>query len=68
MRSLINWLWKIVKSIYSDIFEEELNAWYRDRKLWPKKRDYKTFQKWFEVKAHSMVFDMVEGDVGEEEL
>jgi len=59
---------KIVKSIYSDIFEEELNAWHRDMETWPKNRDYKTFQKWFEVEAHSMVFDMLDQDVEEEEM
>ena len=58
----------IIKSIYSEIFEAELEAWYRDLELWPKARDYKTFKKWFDVKAHSMVFDMLDQDVGEEEL
>jgi len=59
---------EIVKSIYHEIFVEELDSWYRDKELWPKKRDYRTFKEWFEVEAHSMVFDMVEGEIGEEEM
>lgn len=57
---------KILKSIYSDIFEAELDAWYRDIETWPGNRDYKTFKKWFEVESHSMVFDMLDQDVEEE--
>jgi hypothetical protein len=32
-----------------DIFEEQLDAWYRVPAVWPAKRDLMTFQSWFEV-------------------
>ena len=58
---------KIVKSIHSNIFEAELDSWYRDKEFWPKERDYRTFMEWFEVMPHSMVFDMLEDDIEGEE-
>lgn len=54
---------EIVKSIHSNIFEAELDSWYRDKELWPEDRDYKMFKKWFEVVPHSMVFDILDEDI-----
>ena len=39
----------------------ELDGWYADESLWPKKRDYRTFRAWFDVEWHSMVFDASDG-------
>ena len=50
----------ILQEFYTDIFEEELRAWYRDEKAWPQVRDYQTFKKWFEVEPHSLVFDLLD--------
>src|SRR6476661_4173010 len=38
-----------------DIFEEQLNGWYRVPAVWPVRRDSTTFQTWFEVSFHSMI-------------
>ena len=32
-----------------DIFEEQLDGWYRAPEVWPAKRNLTTFQSWFEV-------------------
>ena len=41
-----------------DIFEEQLDGWYRVPAVWPAKRDSTTFQSWFEVSFHSVVVDL----------
>ena len=33
----------------TDIFEEQLDGWYRAPEVWPAKRNLTTFQSWFEV-------------------
>ena len=43
---------------YLEIFENELAAYYQDESRWPKPRDFKTFQAWFSVSFHSLVFDL----------
>ena len=49
---LLNW------DVY---FESFLEEWYMDQSLWPKKRTKKMFKEWFEVRFHSMVFDLAAG-------
>jgi hypothetical protein len=50
--------YKAIRRHYSHIFEHELMAWHRDEKDWPRQRDFRTFNKWFEVKVSSMVIDL----------
>jgi len=58
-----------IKEEYSSIFEYELFGWYTAEELWPVKRDWKTFQKWFEIEINSEVIDLVDDeDIEKEEL
>jgi hypothetical protein len=41
-----------------EIFEEELNGWYRVPSVWPDKQDLNAFIQWFECSFHSMVIDV----------
>ncbi|MFP4367570.1 MAG: hypothetical protein ACLFQA_10790 [Bacteroidales bacterium] len=50
------------------LFENELEGWYTDESLWPQKRDYKTFNEWFEVECHSMLIDTVGGEIIDDEV
>jgi hypothetical protein len=43
--------------IAPELFEAELDAWYRDRTSWLVDRDYGVFQEWFDVEIHSVVVD-----------
>ena len=45
---------------FDNIFQNELNNWYVDEKLWPPKRTYKLFKEWFTVEIHSMILDLEE--------
>lgn len=40
------------------IFEEELDGWYTDRSVWPAKRDYHSFCRWFHWTYHSVIVDL----------
>ena len=42
------------------LFEMELNGWYTDPALWPKRRSLKVFREWFDVEYHTVLIDTVE--------
>ena len=51
---------RVLKRVYAEIFERELDGWHTDPSAWPQKRDFKTFQQWFSVELHSVVEDVVD--------
>jgi hypothetical protein len=42
------------------LFEMQLADWYLDPSVWPEVRDAETFDEWFALEVHSMVWDLVE--------
>ena len=58
---------KILKLMYKEIFEEQLEDWWREEKDWPKKRNLSLFKKWFDVEFHSVVIDFVGDELVSEE-
>jgi len=52
---------------YKTLFENELEDWYTDSSLWPKKRDRKTFNEWFSFECHSIIIDTVGGIIEDDE-
>ena len=50
------------------LFETELDAWYADEALWPKNRNKKLFDKWFDVECHSIIFDTLGGEIVDDEI
>ncbi len=57
-----------VERHYAQIFEEELNGWIKDQKLWPQKRNIEIFNKWFDVEISEMVFDLGKDTIEVEEF
>jgi hypothetical protein len=53
---------------YKTLFESELEGWYNDESLWPKKRTKKLFREWFEVACHTVIFDTVGAPIVEEDI
>lgn len=53
---------------FLDLFEKELEGWYVDASLWPKTRDLKTFNTWFTVECHTLLFDTVGGEIYDDEI
>jgi len=57
----------VLKLVFSEIFERELEGWHTDEADWPKKRTLTMFKQWFHVELHSMVehlcaYELVEED------
>jgi len=53
---------------FKTLFESELEDWYTDESLWPKKRNRKLFDEWFEVQCHSVLIDTVGSAIVDDEL
>lgn len=58
---------EIIEDVYSEVFENELWGWHTDESAWPRKRDLSTFREWFEVELHSVVEDLCEEAIYDDE-
>ena len=47
-----------LRACCSEIFEEQLDGWYRVPSTWPVDRTFGTFSRWFEFSFHSVLFDL----------
>jgi len=47
--------------------ESDLEAWYTDEASWPADRTCKKFDAWFEVECHTVLVDMVDGPLLDDE-
>lgn len=54
---------KFLQKRCTEIFEDQLNGWFRDKSTWPNIRDFETFDRWFEWKTHSLLIDLCGGPV-----
>ena len=54
------------RSLWREIFEQELFAWHTDEHSWPENLSYAMFREWFDIKICSMVFDVEEGAISKE--
>ncbi len=59
---------QVLKHIYAEIFERELDGWHTDPSAWPEKRDFQTFLKWFSVELHSVVEDVMDDVLVDDDL
>ncbi len=49
------------------LFENELEAWCEDEALWPDSLDRDTFDQWFAVEVHSVIYDVGSGPIFDDE-
>ena len=59
---------KYLQKNHKYLFEMELWSWCTNPELWPKKRDFNTFKKWFDIEIHSMVIDTLDEVIMKEEM
>ena len=59
--------WEILATVYSDIFEQELWSWRADPSAWPSNRSFAMFREWFAIEFHSVVEDLGDDVIMEEE-
>jgi hypothetical protein len=57
-----------LQEVCSQIFEEQLDGWYRVPSSWPTRRDLNAFGHWFEWSFHSVVVDLADDPLVREEL
>jgi len=57
-----------IKKNYKIIFDYELWGWIVTEDLWPKNRNWKMFNEWFDIEVNSEVFDLVDKDIEKEDL
>jgi hypothetical protein len=50
----------VLRKVCEEIFEEQLDGWYRVPSIWPEDQSYEVFCQWFEYEHHSMLFDLGE--------
>ncbi len=53
---------------YAKLFEMELNDWYTVPALWPSKRSYELFRQWFDPDLHTVLTDLGQGAIYDDEL
>lgn len=59
--------WEILEKVHSAIFENELCGWHTDEAAWPSGRDFATFKDWFEIELHSVVEDLCDCEIVDED-
>ena len=58
---------KVLKRVFAEFFERELFGWHTDESAWPRKRTLAMFHERFEVEFHSVVEDLCEGELIDDE-
>ena len=47
-----------LQDVCGEIFQDQLNGWYRVRAVWPTDRSYEMFCRWFDYRFHSVLLDL----------
>ena len=58
---------RVLERVFAEVFERELCGWHSDEDAWPKKRSLALFRKWFTVELHSVVEDLCDYEVVDDE-
>ena len=53
----------ILRKVYSRVFESELFGWHTEESAWPTRRDFKAFGEWFTIEMHSVVEDLCDAEI-----
>jgi len=59
--------WEILAKVHPVIFENELYGWHTDEAAWPRGRDFAMFNDWFEIELHSVVEDLCDVEIVDED-
>ena len=58
---------RILIGYFNAIFEEQLASWWTDERDWPSKRSLQMFKQWFDIEFHSVVLDLVDDELLDDE-
>jgi len=59
---------QLLRQCHSEIFEEQLDGWHRDRSAWPADRSFDTFTRWFEYSFHSVLYDLCDDPLQRDDI
>lgn len=59
---------KVLRAVFAEVFERELEGWHTDELRWPKNRTLATFKKWFHIEMHSVVEDLCADELYDDEV
>jgi hypothetical protein len=59
--------WEVLQNVHTAIFENELHGWHTDETAWPRRRNFAMFKAWFEVELHSVVEDLCDSEIVDED-
>jgi hypothetical protein len=57
----------ILEMVHAEVFESELWGWHTVESAWPENRDLETFREWFTIELHSVVVDLCDDELIDEE-
>ena len=57
-----------LQAVFSTIFDDQLDGWWRDRTMWPTPRSLDVFTRWFDCQFHSTLLDLTDEPLIEEEI
>ena len=57
-----------LRAVCTEIFEEQLDGWYRVPSTWPAERDLNAFLLWFEWTPHTMIIDLGDDPIEHEDI
>ena len=58
---------KLLRQFFDIVFEMELDGWWTVEGDWPQNRNLKMFSKWFDIEFHSVVEDLVDAPLIDDE-
>jgi len=58
---------EILENVHPAIFDNELYGWHTDEAAWPQGRDLAMFKAWFEIELHSVVEDLCDYEIVDED-
>ena len=47
-----------LRDVFDEIFQNQLDGWYRVRDTWPPNRSYEMFRHWFDYSFHSVLLNL----------
>ncbi len=59
---------RVLQRVFAVLFEQELFSWHTDESAWPKVRGLREFKGWFHVEMHSLVVDLVDGEIYDDDV
>tara|TARA_R110001599_G_scaffold353231_1_gene590930 strand:- start:839 stop:1171 length:333 start_codon:yes stop_codon:yes gene_type:complete len=58
---------ELLSKMFDVLFEMQLDGWHTDESAWPRNRTFAMFREWFSIEFHSVVEDMCDYPIVDDE-